>query len=85
MPDVNFFDAAHSARGTAIACTEEHFDYCLEVLPPVYATGFYGLGEAYSHEAAGVTRHWFKRLNDGRCFCAFGTKAEAAAAFAATA
>jgi len=78
----SFFEAARAARGRALACTREHFAYCLEVLPPVHAHGFYGVGEPYSHEAAGVTRHWFAQF-DTRFFCTFGLKSEAAAAFAA--
>jgi hypothetical protein len=35
------------------------------------------------HEPGGVTRHWVMERTCGRCFCAFGTKAEAAAAFTA--
>ena len=57
--------------------------YCLEVLPPVYAGLFFGVGEPYSHEPGGVTRHWVMEHTSGCCHCTFGTKAEAGAAFAA--
>ena len=78
----SFFEAARTARGRALSCTREHFTYCLDVLPPVHAHGFYGVGEPYSHEGAGVTRHWFAQV-DTRFFCTFGLRSEAAAAFAA--
>ena len=78
----SFFEAARANRVRALVCTEEHFSYCLEVLPPAYAHGFYGVGEPWSHEAAGVTRHWFAQFGR-RFFCTFGLKSDAAAAFAA--
>ena len=83
MSDIDYFKAAMAARGKAIECTQKHAVYCLEVLPPVYTGLFFGVGEPYSHEPGGVTRHWVMERTRGRCFCAFGTKAEAAAAFAA--
>lgn len=82
MSDIDYFKAAKEARGQAITCTQEHAMYCLGVVPPVYATGFFGLGEPDSHEPGGVTRHWILE-RPSRCFCTFGTKAEAATAFAA--
>jgi len=78
--NVNYFDAARAARGTAIPCTAEHAMYCLGVLPPVYAGRFFGVGEPYSHEEAGVTRHWVMERGE-QSFCAFGTQAEADTAF----
>ncbi len=79
---INYFEAARAARGTAIRCTHEHAMYCLEVLPPVYGPLFFGVGEPYSHEPAGVTRHWVMERRDG-CFCTFGNINEARATFAA--
>ena len=78
--NVDYFRAARAARGTAIPCTAEHAMYCLGVLPPVYAGHFFGLGEPYSHEEAGVTRHWVMERGD-TAFCAFGNVTEARAAF----
>lgn len=81
----NYFDEARANRGKAVECTEEHFDYCLNVLPPVYARGFYGVGEPTSHEMVDgtefATRHWFMQAGK-RFFCAFGLKTDAIAAFA---
>jgi hypothetical protein len=82
MSNIDYFKAAMAARGKAIECTKEHAIHCLEVLPPVYASLFFGLGEPYSHEPGGVTRHWVMDSMHG-CRCTFGTKTEAAAAFAA--
>ncbi len=81
MSSTNYFDAARAVRGQAIECSHEHAMYCLEVLPPVYAGLFFGVGEPYSHEPGGVTRHWVTERTSG-CHCTFGTKAEAGAAFA---
>lgn len=79
-PTTDFFQAARVARGTAIPCTREHAMYCLEVVPPVYAGRFFGLGEPYSHEDTGVTRHWIMEWGES-CFCTFGTQSEARSAF----
>lgn len=82
----NFFDEAKAVRGKAIECTAEHFDYCLNVLPPIYGPGFFGISEPYSHETHDgktvATRHWFAQVGR-RFFCAFGIKADAVAAFGA--
>lgn len=84
MTEINFFTETRKARGTAVECTREHFDYCLNVLPPVYAPGCFGVGEPYSHEVVDgrtvTTHHWCSERG-GKFLCAFGTKAEAMAIF----
>lgn len=83
--ETNPFDATRAQRGVALECTREHFEHCLNVLPPVYARGCFGVGEPYSHEVIDgreyATRHWCCE-RAGKCWCLFGLKTEAEATFA---
>lgn len=72
-----WFDKTRKAKGEAIEVPESHFDYSLNVLPPIYGKGFFGISEAYSHtENDGIITFWFCRHGEG-FYSTFGTKSEA--------
>jgi len=68
---------ARAKRGQAIEVTEKQFWYMLEVLPPIYGPGCYGISEAYHFDPDGKeTRIWF-RSERGKYYCFFGTRDDA--------
>lgn len=66
---------------TPTECTSELLNEALEVMPPVYAAGCFGVGEAYSHTNEGIpVRHWFAEIG-GKSYGILQTKFGAVEAF----
>jgi hypothetical protein len=74
---VDFAEMTKSPK-KVFAVTEDLFWYALEVLPPVYAKGCFGMGEAYS----GEWFYWFMEIKNVGFYGFLGSQAEAEKAFA---
>ena len=80
MATIWYFTRARET-GQRVAITQEDFYYLLGVLPPVYAKGCLGLGEAIDHTPEGKTiRLWFSD-HSGNYSCFHGTRAQAEAEY----
>lgn len=78
---MNFdFDTCMKCRGELVEITEEQYDYMLNVLPPIWARGCFGVSEPVSHTDTGVTYNWTGKYG-GKHYICYGTKAEAEQAF----
>ena len=56
---------------------EDFYWYVIEVLPPIYAKGWAGLGEPYSHTSDNrIVTYWVCKRGE-KYFCFFGTQNEA--------
>jgi hypothetical protein len=78
---VTWYDAIGGC--TPVEVTSELYYTALEVMPPVYATGCFGVGEAHSHDNHGYAlRHWFAEIG-GKFYGYLGIKSDAILQFGA--
>ena len=81
-PPVTWYDEIR-LHHRPIEVTEELLNEALNVLPPIYATGCFGVGEPKSHNDRNqAERHWFSQRG-GKCWGYLGTRSEAESAFPA--
>lgn len=66
--------------GTLVEITAGQYEHMLNVLPPIYARGCFGMGEPVEHTADGPTYHW-AAMRGGKHFACYGTRAQAELAF----
>jgi len=74
-PDKDFKGLENNPKTTR-EVTEELHDHALDILPPVYGKGCFGMGEIYS----GDSYFWFTKIGE-KFFGFLGTQAEAERAF----
>ena len=68
--------------GQLVEISKEEFYYLLEVLPPIYAKGCYGLSEIVDHTPEGEPiLLWFNSHHKGKFTCFHGTRAQAEAEY----
>jgi hypothetical protein len=75
---ISFFEAAQQTK-KPVEVDEDFYWYVIEVLPPIYAKGWVGLGEPYSHTSDDkIITYWVCKRGE-KYFCFFGTCPEAEA------
>lgn len=80
MTDTDTFDHIRANAGTVVPVSDEFADYCLEVVPPYYGKGFFGMGEPYSHEDDEPVTTWIL-CRHGKHYATHGTQASAQRVF----
>lgn len=81
---MNIFDTIKENGSTPTKVDEDTYWYALEVLPPIYAKGCFGMGEQYSFSPDGQpTYYWFTSRKthapDAEFYGIIATKAQAEA------
>lgn len=76
--DYRFFKLAEESSAP-IKVTEDFYWYAIEILPPISANGWCGLGEAHNHTGQGeILTFWVCRRSENY-YCFYGTKTQAEA------